>query len=217
MTTFPRSPRLLRGAIITVEIYNPLSNVIVFQYNPETLSRSLEARRSSQGGSRAEALRLYGAPQETIDAEIMIDATDQLEKRDASATRRGIYPQLAALESLLYPPTLQVIANTVLAQLGTIEISPPQAPLTLFAWGARRIVPVNIEKLSITEEAYDVNLNPIRAKVSLSLRVLTYDDLPVTSPGYALYLAHQAAKEALAIGESTDNRNSILRGETRII
>ena len=209
MTTFPRSPRTLRGAIVAIDPFNPLASVIVFQYNPETLTRSLSSQIGTEGGSRSEALRLKGAPRETISAEVIIDATDQLEKADPKAALMGIHPQLASLEMLIYPKSTLVITNTVLAALGTLEVIAPQAPLTLFAWGLGRIVPVVVEQLGITEELHDVNLNPIRARVSLSLRVLNYDDLPVTHPGYWIFLAHQVLKEAMGTLSSVDNLTAI--------
>ncbi len=199
MTTFPGSPRTLKGVILAIDPYNPVASAIVFQYNPENLTRLLDPQISSEGGSRSEVLRLKGAPKETITADIAIDATDQLEKADPVAIRAGIYPQLSALEMLIYPKSALVIKNTLLSLLGSIEITPPQAPLTLFAWGASRIVPVLVNSMSITEEMHDVSLNPIRAKVSLSLRVLNYDDLPVSHPGYGIFLAHQVVKEAFAV------------------
>jgi len=198
MTTFPNSPRLMKGAIIGIDIFNPVSSVIQFQYNPETLTRTLQAQTSGEGGNSSEALRLKGAPQESITLEIEIDATDKLEKGDNNATSMGIYPQLSALEMLIYPKSSLVIANTVLLAAGTIEIIPPMAPLTLFIWGPKRVLPVRLTSFSITEDAYDTNLNPIRANVSLGLSVLNYNDLPVTHPGYHLFLAHQVVKETMA-------------------
>jgi hypothetical protein len=215
MTTFPGSPRTLKGAIVAIDPFNPVASVIVFQYNPESLSRSIDPQISGDGGGRSEVLRLKGAPRETISAEIAIDATDQLEKADPKATRLGIYPQLSALEMLVYPKSRLVIANTLLTLAGTIEIIPPQAPLTLFAWGPARIVPVLVQSMSITEEMHDVSLSPIRARVSLSLRVLTYDDLPVTHPGYGLFLAHQVVKETFATLGSLDNLSALAQGDRR--
>ena len=205
MTTFPNSPRLMKGAIIGLDIFNPISSVILFQYNPETLTRTLQAQTSGESGNSSEALRLRGAPQESITLEIEIDATDHLEKGDNNATSMGIYPQLSALEMLIYPKSSLVIANTVLLAAGTIEVIPPMAPLTLFIWGPKRVLPVRLTSFSITEDAYDTNLNPIRAKVSLGLSVLNYNDLPVTHPGYHLFLAHQVVKETMATIGSVNN------------
>lgn len=192
MTTFPRSPRLLKGALVSFDLPNPQPAVIIFQYNPDTLSRTLEAQTGSEG---SDALRIKGAPVETIKLDVELDATDQLEQGGAVL---GLHPQLAALEVLIYPKSSLVVANTALLNAGTIEILPPQAPFTLFIWGPKRVLPVRLTEFSISEEAYDPQLNPIRAKVSLGLRVLSYNDLPLTNPGYHLFLAHQIVKETMA-------------------
>ena len=174
------------------------------------MTRQIEAQTTrSDDGDRGEALRLKGAPVETISLDVEIDATDQLETgRPAGASSLGIYPQLSALEMLVYPKSSLVIANTILLAVGTIEIIPPAAPFTLFIWGPQRVLPVRISTFSITEEAYDVNLNPTRARVQLGLRVLSYNDLPITHPGYALFLAHQVAKETMATLNTVGNASA---------
>jgi len=200
MTAFPGSPRLLKGAIIGLDPANPLASVVVFQYNPDTMTRKLDARTTGGGDSndRSEALRLMGPPKETITLNIEVDATDQLEKAFPLAVASGVYPTLAALEMLLYPKTATVIANTALALVGNIEIIPPEAPLTLFVWGPQRVVPVRLTSFSITEQAYDPMLNPTLAKVDLTLNVLSYFVLKVTNPGYTLFMAYQITKEIMA-------------------
>jgi hypothetical protein len=198
MTTFPGSPRLLKGAIIGVDPANPLASVVVFQYNPDTMTRTITAQAAGDNADRGEALRLKGPPQENIRLEVEIDAADQLEQGAGLVSAVGLYPALASLELLLYPKSALVIANEVLLNLGVIEIIPPEAPLTLFVWGVTRILPVRLTELTITEEAYDPNLNPIRARVSLGLRVLTYRDLGLLSVGGTLFMAHQIAKEVMA-------------------
>jgi hypothetical protein len=200
MTTFPGSPRLIKGAIIGLDPTNPLASVVVFQYNPDTMTRRLEARSTGGGDTsdRSEAFRLTGPPRETITLNIEVDAADQLEQANPLAIASGVYPTLAALEMLLYPKSLTVIANAILAQVGNIEIIPPEAPLTLFVWGPARVLPVRVTGFSITEDAYDPLLNPIRAKVDLTLNVLSYVDLKITSPGYTLFMAYQIAKEVMA-------------------
>jgi hypothetical protein len=198
MSTFPGSPQVQKGAIIGLDPFNPLASVIVFQYNPDTLTRTLTAQTTGGTPNSGEALRLKGPPQETITLAVEIDAADQLEKAEAPATVMGVYPTLASLEMLLYPKSALVIANEVLAQVGVIEIIPPEAPLTLFVWGVKRILPVRLTTFSITEEAFDTSLHPIRAKVSLGLRVLNYQDLGLPSVGGALFMAHQIIKEVMA-------------------
>lgn len=209
MTSFPGSPRLTKGAIIGMDPFNPIASVVVFQYNPATLTRTLQPQMSGDGGNRSEAVRLAGPPAETIKLDVEIDATDQLEEADSIATSMGVYPQLSALEMLIYPKSSAVIANTVLLAVGTIEVIPVEAPFTLFIWGSKRILPVRLTELSITEDAHDVNLNPIRAKASLGLKVLSYNDLPITNPGYGVFLAHQIVKEAMAVVGSTSNLGDI--------
>lgn len=197
MTSFPNTPRLQKGAIIGLDPFNPLASIVVFQYNPDTMTRTITAQTSGGDADRGEALRLKGPPQENLSFDVEIDATDQLET-GGLATSLGVLPALASLEMLLYPKSALVIANEVLLNLGIIEVIPPEAPLTLFVWGVNRIVPVRLTELTITEEAYDPNLNPIRAKVGLSLRVLNYHDLGLLSIGGTLFMAHQIAKEVMA-------------------
>ncbi len=202
MSTFPGSPRLIKGSIIGMDPFNPLASVIIFQYNPKELTRRLQAQTGQSQGAASEVLRLNGAPSETFDMTVEIDATDQLEKGDGMTQDLGIYPQLSALEMLLYPKSAQVILNTALMAAGITEVVPPAAPFTLFVWGPKRVVPVKLEGFSITEKEYDPNLNPIRAEVSLSLKVLSYNDFNITHPGFATFMAHQLVKEAMAVAGS---------------
>jgi hypothetical protein len=174
---------------------------ISLQYNPDTLTRSLQAKQAgSEGVDRSEALRLKGPPVETFRLEAEIDATDQLEfpERNPTATQVGIHPQLAALETLLYPASADLAANNALAAGGTLEIVPMQASLALFVWSKSRIAPVRITEFSITEEAFDTALNPIRARVTLALRVLSVDDLGFAHRGGSLFMSYLRNKEALA-------------------
>lgn len=201
MANFPSAPRLLKGGIVLVDPESgAVQRIIQLQYNPDTLTRTLQPQGASEGGDRSEALRLKGPPIETFRLEAEIDATDQLEFPDQNrnAVELGIHPQLAALETLLYPATRQLQANNGLARAGTLEIVPAQAPLTLFVWSKNRVVPVRITEFSITEEAFDPALNPIRAKITLSLRVLSVNDLGFDHRGGALYLSYQQQKEKLA-------------------
>jgi len=212
MSTFPGSPRLLKGALIGVDPLNPLGSVVVFQYNPDTMTRKLEPRAVAAEGDRGEAFRLTGAPKETITLSIEIDATDQLEQANPLAIATGIYPTLAALEIMLYPKSAVVIVNTALSLVGTIEVIPAEAPMTLFVWGPQRVLPVRITSFSITEEAHDQLLNPIRAKVDLSLAVLSYQDLPLLSAGRVLFLAHHIVKEVMAATNLFSNIQNVGEG-----
>jgi hypothetical protein len=200
MTTFPNSPRLLKGGLVLVDPETAgVQRIITLQYNPDTLSRTLQIQSvASDGGDRSQALRMKGPPVETIKLDAEIDATDQLELAAPATTQLGIHPQLAAMESLVYPTSNQLLANNGLAQAGTLEIAPMEAPLTLFIWSKNRILPVRVTDFSITEEAFDPALNPIRAKVSLGLRVLSIDDLGFAHKGGSLFMSYLQTKEQLA-------------------
>jgi hypothetical protein len=202
MSTFPNSPRLLKGGIVLVDPDTAaVQRIISLQYNPDTLTRSLQIQGvTADGGDRSEILRLKGPPIETIKLDAEIDATDQLEFPDQNpnTAQNGIAPQLAALETILYPSSAAIQSNNALEQSGTLEIIPMEQPLALFVWSKNRIVPVRLTDFSITEEAFDPNLNPIRAKVSLGLRVLSINDLPFAHKGTSLYLTYQQQKEKLA-------------------
>jgi hypothetical protein len=217
MTTFPRSPRVLKGALVSFDRKHPIAKVIVFQYNPEKVTRSFSGKEGAGEGDRTEVLRIKGAPSETITMTVEIDATDQLEKVDPVALALGIYPQLSALELILYPTSAHVTAKTALALAGTLEIAPPEAPFTLLAAGPNRILPVRLTGLSITETAFDTNLNPIQAEVELTLQVLTYDDFPPRHAGHALFLAHQVGKEAMAALGTLRSIGSIVGGGVKLI
>ena len=194
MSGFTGSLRLLKGAIISGY------QAIVFQYNPEKLTRSLTANTTTVGGTGggSDLLRLKGPPAETISVDIFLDATDDLEVDDANATNLGIHPKLAALESLLYPASYRMIANEALALAGVVEVIPPAPTLTLLVWGTNRVVPVRITSFEVTEEDFDTALNPIRANVRLSFQVLTYSDLGMLSVGGGLSIANHIKKERLA-------------------
>ena len=203
MSGFPGSPRILKGGLVLLDpgSFAVLPNgIIVMQYNPDTVTRTLKIKGAEEGGDRSEALRLTGPAVETIKLDVEIDATDQLENpgQNQNTVQYGIAPQLAALETLVYPTAAALQDNYSLSQQGVLEIMPIMAPLSLFVWSASRIVPVRLTDLSITEEAFDPRLNPLRAKVSLGLRVLSIDDLFFSDKGGSLYMAYQRQKESLA-------------------
>ena len=200
MSSFPGSPKSLRGGLVLIdEQTGAVQRIIALQYNPDSLSRSLQIKGvSGESGDHLEALRLKGPPVETIKVEAEIDATDQLELADSQSTQVGLHAQLAVIETIVYPLSSQLIANNGQASAGSIEIVPMVGPLTLFVFGPNRIVPVRITEFTITEEAFDTSLNPIRAKISLGLRVLTIDDLGFNGKGGSLFMSYLQTKEQLA-------------------
>lgn len=200
MTSFPRSPRIRKGGIVLI---HPLTmmplRIIPLQYNPATLSRSLEPQMVGEG-NRVNTQRFKAPAIEKYTIEVDIDAADQLEipEQNQDIVENGLTSTLAVLETILYPSSIQMIANEILTNIGVLEIIPMEAPLILFIWSKNRIMPVQITSFSVDEEAFDTNLNPIRAKVSLGMTVLTVNDLGFISVGGGLYMAYQMQKEAFA-------------------
>jgi len=193
------SPLVRQGAILSLDPNTGAAlGTIMLQYNPETLTRSLKAQPVGDQPDRTEILRLKAPALETIRGEVEIDATDQLAASDPVAISLGIGPQLSALELLVYPSSQTLIANENLSQSGTLEILPMDSALTVFAWNRNRITPVLITDIEITEQWFDRQLNPLRAKVSLNMRVLNINDVAFVSPAGGLYMAYQIAKEAMA-------------------
>jgi hypothetical protein len=203
MSTFPNAPKLLKGGLVILSADGArVRRAIALQYNPDTLTRSYQVQSvgGEGGGERAQPFRLKGPAIESIRLDAEIDATDQLEFPDQNRVARqvGIAPQLAALEALINPTSADLLALSAQAAAGALEILPPEAPLTLFVWGSQRVAPVCVTEFSITEEAFDAALNPIRAKVSLGLRVTTTDDLGFSSRGGTLFLSYLRNRESLS-------------------
>jgi hypothetical protein len=203
----------LRGAIVEFmpTMLIPLPNVIIFQYNPETMTHTWTqpepAPASGTGGAeRSNPLAVRGVPGESFSFTLAMDASDMI--ADGSpvavglATASGIYSRLAALEMLLYPVgsdggggLVGSVSASVSVGAGGVSIggsdggqasrSVPQSqvPTVLFVWGPGRIVPVRVTTLTITERLYDTLLNPTYAEAQITLKVLTPEELQaVTGP-----------------------------------
>jgi hypothetical protein len=209
VSSLPGAARPLRGALAWVGVP---PGAVVFQYNPDTMTRRLEPMAGTEGGGKLEALRLVGPPRETITLNVEVDAVDQPDLGDPSAGFTGLEPVLASLELLVYPHSGVTLANSILAAAGVIEVIPLEAPFTLLVWGAKRVVPVRLTGFSITEEGYDVDLNPLRARLELSLHVLSTADLKLYHPGYSLFMVHQITKEMTARSSSTTALQQVGQG-----
>ena len=212
MTSFPGSPKLIKGGIVLLNSStSAVQRIIALQYNPDTLTRTLQVQGAGgEGGDRSEALRLKGPPVETIKLEAEIDAADQLEFPDQNqnVVKYGLHTQLAALETTVYPTSAKLNSNNSLAKAGTLEITPAETPLMLFIWSKNRILPVRLTEFSITEEAFDPTLNPIRAKVSLGMRVLSVDDLGFDHKGGSLFMSYLQNKEQLSSKNQSGSLNT---------
>ncbi len=204
------TPKLLKGALVVYESHRSMASpkVIQFQYNPDQLSRRLTHRSPrvgtettrSRGEAQEDVLRVEGAPRESITLTVIVNAADQLEVAQPGDTVvvNGLHPVLATLERLLYPTSEQVRRNDEESQRGAVQLASASLPLTLFVWGATRVVPVMVSSLSVTEEAFDPLLNPIRARVEMGLQVLTDADLPAYSNGVYVYKGYWKMREVLS-------------------
>lgn len=201
MTESPLATKLVKAGILLLDTVNAsVLKIIPLQYNPETLSRSLQMRGGgSEGGSQGDARRLSAAPVESYTVEAVWDATDKVTTQiSGNSEIEHVLGDLSVLETILYPESKAMQDNQELAGLGSWNIIPVQKPLTVFSWGNNRVMPVRITSFSVTEEAFDTSLNPTRARISLGMQVLTIEELGYNSVGGTLYMAYQKQKEGLA-------------------
>jgi hypothetical protein len=199
---FPGSPKLLKGALVVYATTLPVpSSIVVFQYNPDTMSRSLFEASSGEDPRLpgADPTAVLGPPLETFDLTVELDAADQLETGDPLARSLGIHPALAALELMLYPPADVLVRIKGLARVGISMLTPAELPIVLLVWGRARVVPVRVTSVFVAEQAFDERLNPIQATVGLGMTALTEAQLRRAGPPWnALGLVTQRAKERAA-------------------
>jgi hypothetical protein len=204
-------PKLVKGALVSLDKnLNTVESVIPFQYNPEDLTRTLQVQGTrNEGGARSEVLKLTGPAIETLSLKIEIDQLSSPFQPKDDPDHEGIYPQLSALETLVYPLNETVKKNMEGAGRGELEIVPLDNPMTLLIWGKRRVLPVRITEFRITEQAFDAYLIPIRAEVSLGLRVLSYNDLPWEQGGKKLFFPHHQRLQKLATKAKSKDLSSM--------
>ena len=209
---YPNSPKVLKAGLISIGATLPAPQLIVLQYNPAELTRQLEPNFEKTGDTPTGSNLLAGPAAETIQMTARISAIDQLQANDATAIAFGIHPQLATLELMLFPSASTLIQGIAEMALGVLEIVPPQTPLTVFVWGPQRVLPVQITSYSVNETMHDTRLNPIDAEVTMSMKVLTYQDFQPTQAGYFLYLASLAERELMATLGSVQSGASVITG-----
>lgn len=230
--------KYLRGAFVQFNDSFPVPspNVIVFQFNPETMTHSWQPAKSAPGspGHPSNPLAVTGSPQESFSFTLAMDANDMIELGGASeqlAQQSGVYSRLAALEMLLHPTpsvstglvgTISVGASGV-KLAGDVQAAPtrpvPAAvlPMVLFVWGPNRIVAVRVSQLTITEKLYDAGLlNPTHAEAQVQLQVLTLEELQfVGGPLGAIGSTAQAYSDKLRqdfAGKNRDNATQSVIG-----
>ncbi|MGD9091220.1 MAG: hypothetical protein PVF74_00120 [Anaerolineales bacterium] len=202
MTSLALDLQLVKGAIEILDPRTSKTTTIAFQYNPESMSRDVtpaQLEREEAGP------QFKGAPKETFKLSVIIDADGLSAKLD------GILPELATLETLIYPQSKDVKKTADQQKKGNVEVvTGYDAPLILFAWGPKRVVPVTITSLKIEEEAFNRLLNPIRAKVTLGLEALNYDQVHQKEKAHQLFLTYQKNKEELASKRTKRKSNQVV-------
>jgi len=202
---------LLRGALIEYasDFFGPLPNLVIFQFNPDTLSRNISIPERPTGATSRETSQAGNIPVERITLTAHFSAADKLNTGNIIAQELGIGPQLAALEKMVYPSNLiGELLGEALDKIGDAlglegdddipkqPIPREKYPRILFIWGKTRVLPVLLESMSITEQQYDSSLNPIQAEVALGLAVASNPDDKV---GKGALKYSNLAKEAQAI------------------
>lgn len=195
----------LKGAFINLGagLLGALPNIIVFQFNPDRVTRTpklVQPPPPSTGAGARNTATQPDQPSETMSFSLRVDATDQLAKSNPLAASSGILPTLSALELLMVPKSSLSIDLFNLGGGAKPHQHPPdKLPTVLFFWGAFRILPVSITSLSITETEYNTLLTPIRAEVSVNLQVLTPSQLDKDATfAQGAYKYSQGVKEVMA-------------------
>lgn len=222
----------IRGAFVSFmpTFLTPVPNVIVFQYNPESMTHAWQPSSEMGGGEASNPLAVKGLPTETFDLKLSLDANDM--KADGSsisegiATVSGVYTHISALEMLLYPTGAfdgGLLGSVSISSSGisfssdesTTTIPQMTVPATLFVWGPGRILPVTVKSLSFTETSYDAFLNPTHADVTVGLRVLTPNELDQLEGALGTlcnmaYEYSQALRQGLATANLANSTESII-------
>jgi hypothetical protein len=226
----------LKGALIsfTPSFIGAMPNVIIFQFNPETITHTWTAAPSDPGAGH-DPLAVKGVPGETFGFTLAVDAKDMIADGNAVsaalATASGVYPRLSALELLQYPTSpsggagliggvsasisASGISVSVAGSGASQNVPQSQVPTVLFVWGPQRIVPVRVTALTITERLYDTLLNPTHAEAQITLRVLTPDELvaikgPMKQVAQIAYVYTQGLRQVQAAANLGDAAASII-------
>ena len=216
---------LLKGALIEYgsDFLGPLPNVILFQFNPETLTRNIQIPPRPSGGTARETTQAGEPSVEKITFKAEFDAADGLNTNNVLARTMGVGPRLAALEKMVHPSN--IIGGLIGAAMDAVgkalnpaggkkggrqPIPRENYPRILFIWGPFRVLPVVIESMSITEQQYDFLLNPVRAEVSIGLAVNEIDVCSddIVAKGALKYSS--AAKEAQAIANLANTIDQVV-------
>ncbi|MGH1491152.1 MAG: hypothetical protein ACRBK7_17455 [Acidimicrobiales bacterium] len=196
---------LIPGMLLSYDdpLLGVVPNVIIFQYNPDSITRTFTPPSRSQSSGGDGGTRSQARPaKETYSMTLEMDATDGLERGGPLTTAFGVGPRLAALEMLLQPVGAGPLASLVGGLLGGggANIPASRVPLVIMSWGLTRIAPVVFDSLTITETGFDGLLNPIHAKAEVGLTILRPSDVEgedLFTRAAATY--YQAAREVQSV------------------
>ncbi len=206
--------RFVRGALIEYgsDFLGPIPNVVIFQFNPESLSRSIQVPHRPTGVGARETDQAGEPPVERVTVNAYFSAADALNDSNPMALGFGVGPQIAALEKMVYPggklsglvgKAIDAIGDAL--GLGGASGGPSQPvprdpqPKILFIWGLTRVLPVVIESMTITEQQYDYRLNPVEAQVAIGLAVVPPSQCSDDVIGKGAMEYSSIAKEAQAM------------------
>ena len=196
-STYQEPVRLFKGALIAYDAETQKTGErVYFQYNPEQLSRTLTPTYKQD----EEGKLFIGAPGEKIDLTVKLQAVDLMvaktKKKELEAAGRGLYAQLATLELLVYPESSAISKYEQELRSGKKGTVPASAKPLLFQWGPRRLLPVRLTSVSVTETLFNIALSPIVAEVKLGMEVESI--LKAAGLTYDLLLQHLQGMEEIA-------------------
>ena len=183
VTGSPLSPSVTKGALVQLaEDFGVIvPNIIPFQYNPATVTRTLKPWDPSEvdqtnRGAQAPNVQPYD-PEETYEFTLELDATDDQAAGDPLAQTTGVASRIAAIQKLTEPSgglfgDLIASANALTGN-ASAEAERASVPITLLVLGLGVILPVRITTISIEIKEFTPQLYPYMADVQLELKVLT--------------------------------------------
>ena len=210
---------LMRGALIEYgsDFMGPIPNVVIFQFNPETLTRTVQIPSRPASGTARETTQAGEPSVEKITLKASFSAADEFGENKVLARLFGVGTRLAALEKMVYP------ANELLAAIGAAlglggdaggdprqPIPRQKMPRILFIWGPYKILPVVLESMSITEQQYDFLLNPVQAEVSITMAVNAMDKCTKDGVAEGALKYSNIAKDAQAMANLANTAEQIV-------
>jgi len=215
---------LMRGALIEYgsDFMGPIPNVVLFQFNPDTLTRTMQIPARPAAATARETTQAGEPSIEKITLKASFSAADEFGENKALARLFGVGTRLAALEKMVHPSNdLLAAIGAALGEVGAAlgggsGSAPRQAiprekyPRILFIWGVYRVLPVIIESMSITEQQYDFLLNPVQAEVSMTLAVNANDSCSDDEVAKGAMLYTNMAKDAQAMANLANTAEQIV-------